>query len=57
MEEAVEGKGGEPALTDRADARGLAAFGAAVPDMPPTAPADVTGDRRRDMLALREALA
>ena len=48
--------GGELAKTDRVDARVLAAFGAAFPDMPPTAPADVTIDRLRDMLVLREKL-
>ena len=47
---------GELAKTDRVDARILAAFGAAFPAMPPTAPADVTIDRLRDMLVLREAL-
>ena len=47
---------GELAKTDRVDARVLAAFGAAFPDMPATAPADVTVDRLRDMLVLREAL-
>ena len=47
---------GELAKTDRVDARVLAAFGAAFPDMPPTAPADVTIDRLRDMLVLREKL-
>ena len=48
--------GGEMAKTDRVDARVLAAFGAAFPAMPATAPADVTIDRLRDMLVLREAL-
>ncbi len=48
--------GGELAKTDRVDARVLAAFGAAFPAMPPTAPADVTIDRLRDTLVLREAL-
>ena len=48
--------GGELAKTDRVDARILAAFGAAFPAMPATAPADVTIDRLRDMLVLREAL-
>ena len=48
--------GGELAKTDRVDARVLAAFGAAFPAMPATAPADVTIDRLRDMLVLREAL-
>ncbi len=48
--------GGELAKTDRVDARVLAAFGAAFPDMPPTAPADVTIDRLRDMPVLREKL-
>ncbi len=47
---------GELAKTDRVDARILAAFGAAFPAMPATAPADVTIDRLRDMLVLREAL-
>ena len=47
---------GELAKTDRVDARILAAFGAAFPDMAPTAPADVTIDRLRDMLVLRETL-
>ncbi len=48
--------GGELAKTDRADARALAAFGAAFPDMAAAAPAGVTVDRLRDMLVLREAL-
>ena len=48
--------GGELAKTDRVDARVLAAFGAAFPAMPATAPADVTIDRLRDMLVMREAL-
>ncbi len=48
--------GGELAKTDRVDARVLAAFGAAFPDMAATAPADVTVDRLRDMPGLREAL-
>ena len=48
--------GGELAKTDRVDARILAAFGAAFPAMPPTAPADVTIDRLRDMLVMRETL-
>ena len=48
--------GGELAKTDRVDARVLAAFGAAFPAMPATAPADVAIDRLRDMLVLREAL-
>ena len=48
--------GGELAKTDRVDARVLAAFGAAFPAMPPTAPADVTIDRLRDMLVMRETL-
>lgn len=48
--------GGELAKTDRAGARILAAFGAAFPAMPPTAPAGATMDRLRDMLALRETL-
>ena len=48
--------GGEMAKTDRVDARVLAAFGAAFPAMPATAPADVTIDRLRDLLVLREAL-
>lgn len=48
--------GGELAKTDRVDARILAGFGAAFPDMAPTAPADVTIDRLRDMLVLREKL-
>ena len=48
--------GGELAKTDRVDARILAAFGAAFPAMPATAPADVTIDQLRDMLVLREAL-
>lgn len=48
--------GGELAKTDRVDARVLAAFGAAFPAMPATAPADVTIDRLRDMLVLREHL-
>ena len=48
--------GGELAKTDRVDARILAAFGAAFPAMPPTAPADVTIDRLRDMLVVRETL-
>ena len=47
---------GELAKTDRVDARVLAAFGAAFPDMQPAAPADVTIDRLRDMLVLREKL-
>ncbi len=47
---------GALAKTDRVDARVLAAFGAAFPDMAATAPADVTVDRLRDMLVLREAL-
>ena len=46
--------GGELAKTDRVDARVLAAFGAAFPAMPPTAPADVTIDRLRDMLVKSE---
>lgn len=45
---------GELAKTDRVDARVLAAFGAAFPDMAPTAPADVTVDRLRDLPVLRE---
>ena len=48
--------GGELAKTDRVDARILAAFGAAFPAMPATAPADVTIDRLRDMLVMRETL-
>ena len=48
--------GGELAKTDRVDARILAAFGTAFPDMRPAAPADVTIDRLRDMLVLRETL-
>ena len=48
--------GGELAKTDRVDAKVLAAFGAAFPAMPATAPADVMIDRLRDMLVLREAL-
>ena len=48
--------GGELAKTDRVDARVLAAFGAAFPAMPATAPADVTIDGLRDLLVLREAL-
>ena len=48
--------GGELAKTDRVDARVLAAFGAAFPAMPATAPADVTIDRIRDVLVMRETL-
>ncbi len=48
--------GGELAKTDRVDARALAAFGAAFPDMAASAPAGVTVDRLRDMLVLREKL-
>ena len=48
--------GGEMAKTDRVDARVLAAFGTAFPAMPATAPADVTIDRLRDLLVMREAL-
>ena len=47
---------GEMAKTDRVDARVLAAFGAAFPAKPPTAPVDVTIDRLRDMLVLRDKL-
>ena len=47
---------GELAKTDRADARALAAFGAAFPDMATAAPSGVTVDRLRDMLVLREKL-
>ena len=39
--------GGELAKTDRVDARALAAFGAAFPDMAASAPAGVTVDRLR----------
>ena len=46
--------GGGPAKTDRADARILAAFGAAFPDMAPATPAGVTVDRLRDMPVLGE---
>ncbi len=48
--------GGGLAKTDRVDARALAAFGAAFPDMAASAPAGVTVDRLRDMLVLREKL-
>jgi len=47
--------GGELGRTDRVDARVPAALSAAFPDMAPTAPADVTVDRLRDMLVMREA--
>ena len=40
--------------TDRVDARILAAFGAAFPDMRATAPAAAAIDRLRDMLVLRD---
>ncbi len=40
--------------TDRVDARILAAFGAAFPEMPATAPASAAIDRLRDMLVLRD---
>ena len=42
--------------TDRVDARILAAFGAAFPDMQATAPASAAIDRLRDMPGLREKL-
>ncbi len=42
--------------TDRVDARILAAFGAAFPDMQATAPASAAIDRLRDMLVLRDRL-
>ncbi len=42
--------------TDRVDARILAAFGAAFPDMQATEPASAAIDRLRDMLVLREKL-
>ncbi len=45
---------GALAKTDRVDARILAAFGAAFPDMRATAPASAAIDRLRDMLVLRE---
>ncbi len=48
--------GGGLAKTDRADARALAAFGAAFPDLAAASPAGVTVDRLRDMLVLREKL-
>ncbi len=48
--------GGELAKTDRVDARALAAFGAAFPDMATAAPSGVTINRLRDMLVLREKL-
>ncbi len=48
--------GGELAKTDRVDARALAAFGAAFPNMAAASPAGVTVDRLRDMLVLREKL-
>ena len=47
---------GDMAKTDRVDARVLAAFGAAFPARPPTAPAEAAIDRLRDMLVLRERL-
>ncbi len=47
---------GALAKTDRVDARILAAFGAAFPEMPATAPAAAAIDRLRDMLVLREKL-
>ena len=47
---------GELAKTDRVDARVLAAFGAAFPDMAPAVPADAKIERLRDMLVLREKL-
>ena len=48
--------GRRAAKTDKVDARVLAAFGAAFPDMAATVPADVTADRLRDMLVPCEAL-
>ncbi len=47
---------GALAKTDRVDARILAAFGAAFPEMRATAPAAAAIDRLRDMLVLREKL-
>ena len=47
---------GDMAKTDRAGARVLAAFGAAFPARPPTAPAEAATGRLRDMPVLRERL-
>ncbi len=47
---------GDMAKTDRAGARVPAAFGAAFPARPPTAPAEAATGRLRDMPALRERL-
>ena len=47
---------GDMAKTGRAGARVLAAFGAAFPARPPTAPAEAATGRLRDMLVLRERL-
>ncbi len=47
---------GALAKTDRVDARILAAFGAAFPDMEATEPASAAIDRLRDMLVLRDRL-